>query len=102
MGTHRRPSWDDTNPGIVPASTYAQTMNRVEELVATLVDDGQVITHLDVCITTRSLTDTTKGDFRRFPAPGADPLMSLAVLLALLDELRVRLNPNLPDQRRQN
>jgi hypothetical protein len=80
---------------MVPASTYERTMNQVEELVATLVDDGQVITHLDVCVTTRSVTDTTKGDFRRFPAPGADPLMSTALLLVLLDELRVRLNPNI-------
>ena len=95
MATHRRPSWDEgTNPGMV-APSYEHTMRQIEKLVETLLPEGQMLYHLDVVVATRSVTDATQGDFRRFPAPGADPLLSMGALLATLDELRVRLNPNL-------
>lgn len=80
--------------------TYAQTMREIEELVATIVPPGHMITHLDVVVATRSIDNPRNGGFQRFPAPGADPLMSMGVMLATLDELRVRLNPNLDVGRR--
>lgn len=70
-------------------------MAKIEELLTVLVPDGEYITHVDVIVATRSMTDSRRGSYQRFPAPGADPLMSLGALLASLDELRVRLNPNL-------
>lgn len=79
---------------VVPGATYEQVMAQIENLVASLLP-GQHVYHLDLLVATRSLDDPSHGDFRRLPAPGSDPLMSGALMLFLLDELRVRMNPRL-------
>jgi hypothetical protein len=75
-------------------------MRQIEELVGTLLPEGHMIYHLDVCVATRRIDNPSNGAFRRFPGVGTDPLLSGGVLMFLLDELRVRMNPNLDLRRR--
>jgi len=69
-----------------------QTIRKeIDTLVRELVPPGEMVVHIDVCVTTRPTSDMDGVLFRRYSVPGPDPLCSIV----MLDVLRKRLSKQL-------
>lgn len=70
----------------------SQTIRKdIDTLVRDLVPKGEVVVHIDVCVTTRVGSELEGVLFRRYSMPGPDPLCSIV----MLDVLKKRLGKQL-------
>lgn len=71
--------------------TYLKQVHDLEEVIRTMVTDEEIVTHFDLIVSTRLVSDPRLGRSHRFSLPGADPEVSLGKMIAACDRLRARL-----------
>lgn len=70
---------------------YRQRVHDLEDVVRAMVPEDEYITNIDLVVSTRVITDPSKGRSHRFALPGMDPEVSLGKLMAATDRLRAQL-----------
>jgi hypothetical protein len=70
---------------------YRQQVHDLEDAIRALVGDKEIVTHFDVTVSTRFVSDPSKGRSHRYSPPGSDPEVSLGKMMAATDRLRADL-----------
>jgi hypothetical protein len=66
-------------------------VHELEQVIESMLPEGEVLTHYDLVVSTRLARDPSKIRAHRFAPVGSDPEVSLGKMVAAVDRLRHKL-----------